>query len=149
MIKAHRWYRLGDTVMLSATAMALALIVTHAPAQTWKDLKCTGDSDIPWSEQITGCSNAITSGTFAGKDLAVAFQRRGTAYASTADFDHALVDYDQAIQIDPNSARALVGRGAVRFLKTDYDHAIADFTAAIGLDPNYAVAFNNRGKRTR
>jgi hypothetical protein len=75
-------------------AAGLILIAASAPAQTWKDLKCTGDSDIPWSEQITGCSNAITSGTFAGKDLAVAFQRRGTAYASTGDFDHALVDYE-------------------------------------------------------
>jgi hypothetical protein len=90
MIKVHRWHRIGDAVRLSATAMWLVLIVTPAPAQTWKDVKCTGDSDIPWSEQITGCSNAITSGTFAGKDLAVAFQRRGTAYASTGDFDHML-----------------------------------------------------------
>ena len=90
MVNAHKRYRVDDAVVLLATAMWLAFVVTPAPAQTWKDVKCTGDSDIPWSEQITGCSNAITSGTFTGKDLAVAFQRRGTAYASTGDFDHML-----------------------------------------------------------
>src|ERR1700757_3953271 len=83
----------------SVSLIVIAVFILSAPAsalaQTWTDLKCTGDTDIPWSEQTTGCSNAIASGTFTGKDLAVAFQRRGTAYASTGDFDHALVDYDQ------------------------------------------------------
>jgi tetratricopeptide (TPR) repeat protein len=119
-MKANRWHALAGVLNITATVLTLAVMTAPAPAQTLKNWKCTGNSDIPWSEQITGCSNAIASGTFTGKDLAVAFQRRGTAYGSTGDFDHALVDYDQAIQIDPDSARALVGRGAVHFLKKDY-----------------------------
>ena len=46
MIKAHRRYRVGDTVMLSATAMALALIGTHASAQTWKEILAVADPVI-------------------------------------------------------------------------------------------------------
>ena len=63
MINAHRRYSVDDAVALSATAMWLAFVVTPAPAQTWKGVKCTGDSDIPWSEQITGCSNSMKART--------------------------------------------------------------------------------------
>src|SRR5271163_85454 len=130
--------------MLSATLLALAAIAGPAVAQTLKDAKCTGHSDIAWTDQITGCSNAIKSGTFAGKNLAAAFTSRATAYVATGDFDRAQADYDRAIKLDPNSAAAFFGRGTASFYKKDYDHAIADYTTAVKLDPNDAFAFNNR-----
>ena len=56
-----RWY----VVLLSAMVLALQSLTSPTWAQTLKDLKCTGKSDIPWADQIVGCSNAIASGTFA------------------------------------------------------------------------------------
>jgi tetratricopeptide (TPR) repeat protein len=135
--------------MLSATVSAPALMTAPALAQTLKDWKCTGNPEIPWNEQIIGCSNAINSGTIAGRELAAALSNRGRAYAARSDLDRALADYGQAIQLDSNAAYAFNGRGGVYFLKKDYDDAIADFARAISLDPNYAGAFNNRGNAYR
>jgi hypothetical protein len=59
----------ADWVMLSATMLALESMVTPALAQTLKDWKCTGDTDIPWDEQIAGCADAIKSGKYTGKPL--------------------------------------------------------------------------------
>jgi tetratricopeptide (TPR) repeat protein len=144
-MNANRWRRFAGAATLSATVSALALMTAPALAQMLKDWKCTGDPDIPWNEQIVGCSNAINSGTIAGKDLPAAFSNRGRAYAARSDLDRALADYGQAIQLDSNAAYAFNGRGSVYFLKKDYDYAVADYARAISLNPNYAGAFNNRG----
>jgi tetratricopeptide (TPR) repeat protein len=148
-MNASRWRRFAGAAMLWATVSAPALMTAPALAQTLKDWKCTGNFDIPWNEQIIGCSNAINSGTIAGKDLAAAFSNRGRAYAVRGDLDRALADYGQAIQLDSNAASAFNGRGSVYFLKKDYEDAVADFARAISLDPNYAGAFNNRGNAYR
>ncbi len=127
-----RWY----VVLLSAMVLALQSLTAPTWAQMLKDLKCTGKSDIPWADQIVGCSNAITSGTFAGKDLAAALTNRGTAYVARGNADRALADFNEAIKLDPNAAGAFFGRGITYFIKKDYDHAIADYTEKIRLDPN-------------
>src|SRR4029077_16886200 len=117
---ANRWRRFAGGGMLSATVSAPALMTAPALAQTLKDWKCTGNPDIPWNEQIIGCSNAINSGTIAGRELAAALSNRGRAYAARSDLDRALADYGQAIQLDSNAAYAFNGRGGVYFLKKDY-----------------------------
>jgi tetratricopeptide (TPR) repeat protein len=60
-------------------------------------------------------------------------------------YDHAIADFTQAIRIDPNFAKAYVGRGATYADKQDYDRAIVDYTQAIRIDPNYATAYISRG----
>ncbi len=53
--------------------------------------------------------------------------------------------YDQAIELDPNDARAYYNRGNSKSELGDYKDAIADYDQAIELDPNNAMAYNNRG----
>ena len=130
--------------MFSATLSGLAATIARSRAQTLQDLKCTGNSDIPWDEQIAGCTNAINSAGLAGKDLVAALLNRGKAYLTRGDLDRALADFEQVIKLDPATARAFAGRGNVYFGKRDYDRAIADYGKAIALDPNYVFAFNNR-----
>jgi S1-C subfamily serine protease len=57
----------------------------------------------------------------------------------------AISDYDQAINLNPKSALAYVGRGAVRYVLGDKQGAIADLDQAIHLDPKNAPAFMSRG----
>ena len=52
---------------------------------------------------------------------------------------------DEAIKLNPNSARAYGGRGGAYGVLNQPQQAIADCTKAIELDPNYAQAYNNRG----
>ena len=52
---------------------------------------------------------------------------------------------DEAIELNPNSARAYGGRGGAYGILNQPQQTIADCTKAIELDPNYAMAYNNRG----
>jgi len=90
---------------------------------------------------------ACASNNAAGKmDPAVAaetFLNSGNAFYNRADYDRALVDYDQAILLNPNLAEAFNNRGYVYFLMGDMAKAIADFEAALKLEPDYTSARNN------
>jgi tetratricopeptide (TPR) repeat protein len=61
------------------------------------------------------------------------------------EYDKAIADYTQAIQIDPNFATAYYNRASAYGMKTEYDKAIADYTRAIELNPGITGAYNNRG----
>jgi tetratricopeptide (TPR) repeat protein len=136
---------LSGALMLSATALELASINAPTPAQTLNHWKCTGNPDIPWDQQIVGCTNAIKSGRYTGKDLAAVFNGRGTAYRATGDFTRAIQDYDQAIKLNPNDATAFYYRGIANGKRGDPDRAIQDFGQAIKLNPNHVGAWYSRG----
>jgi tetratricopeptide (TPR) repeat protein len=70
---------------------------------------------------------------------------RGVAYYGKDDYDRAIVDYDQAIQLQPDLAKAYINRGLACYNKGDYNRAFADYDQAIQLRPDYALAYNNRG----
>ena len=124
------------------TAMALASGFPAALAQALKDFKCTGHPDIPWTEQIAGCSNAIASGKLAGKDLAEAFFDRGRGNQATGAVDRAIADYDQAVRLNPNDAAVYRFRGYAYSVSQQHLQALADFDQAIRLDPTDASAHN-------
>jgi tetratricopeptide (TPR) repeat protein len=62
-----------------------------------------------------------------------------------SDLNKALEYLTNAVQVDPNYARAFNSRGLVYDGLTQLDRAMADFNQAIYLDPNYATAYTNRG----
>ena len=66
-------------------------------------------------------------------------------YELKADRDRALVDYDEAIRLDPKNAWAYAERGNLYKNRKDFDHALADLNEAIRLDPAYALAYFSRG----
>jgi tetratricopeptide (TPR) repeat protein len=128
-----------------ALQFALALLAGVAQAQTAVNEKCTGNADVPWTEQIAGCTAAIESGKYAGKDLAAAFIWRSKSYAMTGDPDRGLADIDQAIRLDPKDAFALGGRGDLHLLKKDYPQALTDYAAAMAAEPGSALSVFGRG----
>jgi tetratricopeptide (TPR) repeat protein len=66
-----------------------------------------------------------------------------------AVYDRALVDFDEAIRLDPNDAYSFAGRGAVWHCLEDFDRAIDDYTEALRLDPASTFARINRGNAWR
>ena len=70
---------------------------------------------------------------------------RGSAYDSFGDEGHAIADYSQAINLNPNDADAYYNRGVAYSNQKEYDQSIKDNDQAIKLKPNYADAYNNRG----
>ena len=91
----------------------------------------------------TGVSAAKTSVATAPKasDL---FIQGGDKYIK-GDFKGAIVDYTEAIRLNPRYAEAYGTRGIVRYLLFDYQGAINDYNLALKINPNDAQAYNNRG----
>jgi tetratricopeptide (TPR) repeat protein len=70
---------------------------------------------------------------------------QGVALANRGNYQAALTNYNQAIQLNPNYGLAYFSRGNVYYYLGDKQRAIADYNQAIQLDPKYATAYNNRG----
>jgi tetratricopeptide (TPR) repeat protein len=60
------------------------------------------------------------------------------------EFDMAIEEFDEAIQLNPGSAMAFYKRGWCWVWKFNNDKAIADFTQSIRLDPTNAKAYRER-----
>ncbi|MFQ6058738.1 MAG: tetratricopeptide repeat protein [Anaerolineae bacterium] len=100
-----------------------------------------------WDEAIARFSDALsqTVERVPALDQSIVHYKRGFAYLARGDYDRAIADYDQAIQLEPDLAIAYSNRGVAYIAKGDYDRAIANFDQAVKLDPEYAVAYYNRG----
>jgi lipoprotein NlpI len=130
--------------MIPLAVIALFLLVgTAARAQTADQLCASPDSS--GQERITACTGQIQSGTLTAKDLSLAYTNRGRGYVATGQDELAMSDYNQALQLNPDSQRAYFNRGNLYSRKGQYDLAIADFTQAVRIAPRYQDAFNNRG----
>ena len=91
-------------------------------------------------EGIRACTNIIDSHD-EGYNRAIAYMNRGVAYHLKGDYDRAIIDFDQAISLDPKYASSYNGRGYAYTRKGEYDRAIADLDQAIRLNPQYAMAY--------
>ena len=73
---------------------------------------------------------------------------QGTTAFEKHDFDLAIRYFNDAIRLDPKSAKAICSRGRAYGNKGDVDKAIADYRAAMpsGLTRKCAKAFCGRGR---
>ncbi len=69
----------------------------------------------------------------------------GNTYYNLQKYDEALVAYEQAIILDPNSATAYHNKGFTLYVLKRYDEALAVCEQAMILDPNSATAYYNKG----
>ena len=67
------------------------------------------------------------------------------AYLKLGQPDQALVDYDEALKLTPNSPAALYGRGVAKLMKGDVAASNADFELAKDIKPSIADEFNKLG----
>ncbi|WP_427159689.1 tetratricopeptide repeat protein [Aliinostoc sp. HNIBRCY26] len=74
-----------------------------------------------------------------------AYKNRGNVRADIGDYQGAIADYTQALQINPHLADVYYNRGNVRCDVGDEEGAIADYNQAIQINNNYADAYYNRG----
>src|SRR5215471_6328667 len=55
---------------------------------------------------VAGCTRAIDSHQYTGRNLAWLYTGRGIAYSVQGDLDHAMADFTESIRVDPTYARA-------------------------------------------
>jgi tetratricopeptide (TPR) repeat protein len=129
-----------------AVSGAATLAVWFAsPAYAQGDpMKCGARAPIEPDERIVGCTVMIEAGTAAKITLASAYRFRAREYLKTRDFDHAITDYSQVLQLYPQDRFAYISRGDANFWKQNFDQAISDYNQAIGIDPKDGRAYVNR-----
>jgi tetratricopeptide (TPR) repeat protein len=72
------------------------------------------------------------------------YLQRGIDLLEKGDYQAAIRDLTEAIELDPNSAEAYFFRGLAFDDTGDYDKAISDYTKSIDLDPNEGNPYYNR-----
>jgi len=139
-------------ISLRATLALLATTILQVGAanaqQPDAQLPCLAGGNVTVEQKLASCTAMIEAGQKT-QDLAAAYLNRGTIHLDQQDFDGAIVDFDQAIALDPKSSRSYNARGRAYQGKLQHDRAIEDFDQAIALDPTYAAPLNNRGNAYR
>ncbi|MGB6481894.1 MAG: tetratricopeptide repeat protein [Candidatus Acidiferrales bacterium] len=107
--------------------------------------QCAVDAGRDPDKAIQSCTKAIEAGNLSEYEFIHSLDSRGWAYYRTGDYDKALQDFNQAIQLKPDYAYAFNNRGLVYSKQGNYDRAIEDFNQAVLLKPDFAIAFDNRG----
>ncbi|MEV0317107.1 tetratricopeptide repeat protein [Streptomyces sp. NPDC050658] len=74
---------------------------------------------------------------------------RGRDLREAGEYDRALVEYDRAIELDPEQERAFYGRGFTHKLQNDFPAALADLDRAYALDPDADGILALRGETHR
>lgn len=77
---------------------------------------------------------------------AVARLLRGRDHRNNGAYEAAMAEYDRAVTLDPELARAYYGRGVTRARQGDFAAAITDLNRAVALAPNYVQALRRRGE---
>ena len=70
---------------------------------------------------------------------------RGKELSKKGEYDQALVEFNEALQLDPNSAETYYGGGQARCAKGEYDKGITDYNQALAINPNYTSVYNELG----
>ena len=90
-------------------------------------------------------TRAIAASELSGEDRARLHYNRGIVLHRLREYDRAIGDYDQALQLKPTYPEALNNRGLVYADKGLLDRAIQDYDGALRLRSNDELAYFNRG----
>ncbi len=91
-----------------------------------------------------GLCYSVAWGLF-DKARAIVHHTTGRSYFEKRQWDKAIAEYNEAIELDQKYADAYFNRGNAYFNKGQYDQAIADYTEAIEINPRLAEAYAKRG----
>jgi tetratricopeptide (TPR) repeat protein len=78
-----------------------------------------------------------------------AIMNRGNAYAAKGEFERALRDYNESINLNPSNAGAYVNRALALAKQGDFEGALNDYGQAILLNPRQWEAYFNRAAELR
>jgi tetratricopeptide (TPR) repeat protein len=68
------------------------------------------------------------------------------AYFAQSQYEEAIQDFSQALELDKGSYRACYFRGVVKSVLRRYTEAVDDYTLSLGIHPYQAFCFYRRGQ---
>jgi tetratricopeptide (TPR) repeat protein len=129
---------------MKASSIAFMLI--------WAPCAALAQSDRDWKlcdaenadAALPACTRLIETGKLDPNKRVIAHDNRGVAYWRKRDFTRAIAEYDEAIRINPEYARAYMRRGAAYSGRGEYEKSIADSSKAVEFDSRNLKAYVNR-----
>src|SRR5690349_9351940 len=88
--------------------------------------------------------NLALLGDMAEKQQELDHFERGNDHVRSGDYDIAIAEYSNAIELNPAHAESYANRGGAYLAQGEYTRAAADYDFAIKLDPTLAEAYYNR-----
>ena len=88
--------------------------------------------------RAVACTQLITGGKLKGRALGAAYVFRGKAQAQRNEIKAAIMDFSEALKVDPQATDALYNRGAAYAITGQTNYALADFAHLLDLAPNDA-----------
>jgi tetratricopeptide (TPR) repeat protein len=126
-----------------AAAMTLALAALPATAASPRDQQDCEQMTKP-GLKVSACTRILQSGSLPTELKASALHHRGVGFLLQSNFDRAIVEFNEALRVDPTYKWSLNSRGNAWKGKGELDLAIADYNEAIRIDPNFAFTYNGR-----
>ncbi len=106
-----------------------------------------------FEEAVDAYTRALAAGDLDLEALAVTYNNRGVAYNELGDFDRAIADYREALDLKPgdrttlrNLRIAYVRRAVAAANLGRYEEALADLDTAVELAPDHPLAYLRRAE---
>lgn len=133
-----------SALLRAALLIAVAALATPVAAQTPDDCyKASLEEDD--QNLIRVCTRVLDKGGLSKSDLSTTLNNRGLGYLRSKDYDKAIIDFSEAILINPKNPYAFDNRGDAWREKGNFDRALADYNEALSIDPAFTSALLNRG----
>lgn len=100
-------------------------------------------ADLAYVEKLNQCLVAV--GEKLSLSVKDACYKRGMNRCRQEEYEAAIKDFDQAIEINSNWAEALYNRGLAYGKLAEHQKAIEDYTRALEINSHWADVYNNRG----
>jgi len=143
VLPAGAGFAWAETTAAPATAKDAVL-------EEMKPCESGGDAEA----RAVACTALITGGTLKGRALGAAYVFRGKAQAQRNELKAAILDFSEALKVNPQATDALYNRGAAYALLGQPDYALADFAHLLDLAPKdpdtlyyRAQIYMSQGKR--
>jgi tetratricopeptide (TPR) repeat protein len=130
----------------AALLVALAVFASGSTvsAQTPDDCYQAGLQDND-NELIRICTAVLEKGGLEGNILSTTLSNRGLGYLRNKEYDKAIIDFSEAILINPKNPFAFDNRGDAWREKKNFERALADYNEALAIEPTFTSALLNRG----
>lgn len=101
--------------------------------------------EILKAEESKKVKRAKLTGDFKRLRTAKEYIERGETSLLKSDWDNAILDFEEALNLEPGNSDAYRHRGMTNYKMGDFKSAIKDYNQAIKLDPKNSDLFLNRG----
>jgi tetratricopeptide (TPR) repeat protein len=130
-------------IIKAVLALSLAFLMTSARAATDKDRADCEQMTNP-ALKISACTRILDAANLPNDMKVLGHHHLGVGLLLQYNFDRAIVEFNEALRIDPTFVKSFNSRGNAWRGEGDLDNAIADYNEAIRLDPNFAFPYNGR-----